>query len=155
MKTRIFGGIGAAVLALAVVIVAALAQQGQTQDKKSDHMEHYVMQQACAKACSDCQRTCDLCVTHCSHLLADSKKEHLTTLATCQDCATVCTAAAQIMARGGPFSTTICTACVEACSFCAKECERFPNDKHMKSCAEECRKCETACKTMLGETPTL
>jgi hypothetical protein len=155
MKTRIFGGIGATMLALAIVSGAVLAQQGQTPGNKGDHIEHHAMLQACAKACSDCQRSCDLCVTHCSHLLADSKKEYLTTLTNCQDCATVCTAAAQIMARGGPFSTTICTACVEACSFCAKECEKFPSDMQMKSCAEECRKCETVCKAMVSRTRTL
>jgi hypothetical protein len=104
--------------------------------------------QSCAKACSDCQRACDACATHCTHMLLEGKKEHLTTLMTCQDCATVCSAAAQIVARGGPFSNTICAACAEACSLCAKECEKFPSDLHMKTCAEECRKCETACRAM-------
>ena len=36
-----------------------------------------------------------------------------------------------------------------ACDRCAKECEKFPQDQHMAACAEECRKCEKACKAML------
>jgi hypothetical protein len=57
--------------------------------------------------------------------------------------------AAQIVARGGPFSTIICSACAETCSECGKACEKLPDDKHMKACAEECRKCERACKAMV------
>jgi hypothetical protein len=87
-------------------------------------------------------------------MLHEGKKEHLATLTTCQDCATACSAAAQIVARGGPFSTIICSACVETCSECAKACEKFPNDKHMKTCAEECRKCEASCKAMVKHMPT-
>jgi len=149
MKTRKFGGIGVIALATAIAGLVTFAQQGQSQEKKVDHMEHDEMMQSCAKACSDCQRACDSCATHCTHMLHEGKKEHLTTLTTCQDCATVCSAAAQIVARGGPFSNTICTACAEACSLCAKECEKFPDDKHMKTCAEECRKCEKACRAMV------
>jgi hypothetical protein len=40
---------------------------------------------------------------------------------------------------------------MKACSRCGKACEKFPDDKHMKSCAEECRKCETACKAMVKQ----
>jgi len=154
MKNRMFGGIGVVALALAIVGLVAFAQQGQTQEKKTVHLEHNEMMQACAKDCSDCQRACDACATHCTHKLLEGKKEHLATLTDCQDCATVCAAAAQIVARGGPFSNIICTACVDACSRCGKACEQFPDDKHMKACAEECRKCETACKAMVKHIPT-
>lgn len=137
--------VGAVSLALAIISVLAFAHRGQA----ADHMEHNEMMQLCAKACSDCQRACDSCATHCSHMLAEGKKEHLATLMTCQDCAAVCSAAAQIVARGGPFSNTICEACEKACADCGKACEKFPDDKHMKACAEECRKCEKACRAML------
>lgn len=113
--------------------------------------DHHAANEACAKACSDCQRACDSCATHCASMLADGKKEHLTTLQQCQDCATCCTAAAQIVARGGPHSTPICECCAKICDQCAKACEKFPDDKHMKACAEECRKCEKACKAMVSK----
>src|ERR1700683_4480025 len=112
MKTRMIGFVG--VVAFAFVGMVAFAQQEPTPEKKAHHMEHNEMLQACAKACSDCQRACDSCATHCSHMLHEGKKEHLASLTTCQDCATVCSAAAQIVARGGPFSNTICTACIDA-----------------------------------------
>ena len=71
--------------AFAMIALFGFAQQGQTQDKKVDHMEHNEMLQACAKACSDCQRMCDMCATHCSHMLAEGKKEHMPTLGACPD----------------------------------------------------------------------
>ncbi len=113
------------------------------------HDGHYSMYMACAKACADCQLMCDSCSAHCAHQVADGNKDHLTTLGTCSDCAIICSSAAQIVARGGPFSMQICTACAEACEKCAEACEKFPDDEHMKKCAEECRKCEKACKDML------
>jgi hypothetical protein len=151
MKKRIFSGVSVAALSLAIVSVVAFTRQGQTDDKKLVRIEHKAIMQSCAKACSDCQRACDTCATHCAHMLNESKKDHLTTLTTCRDCATVCSAASQIVARSGPCSTAICTACAESCSSCAKACEAFSDDAQMKSCAEECRKCEKACMEMLKD----
>ena len=82
-------------------------------------------------------------------MVAEGKKDHLTTLKTCQDCATHCAAAASIMSRKGPFSDLICKACAEACARCGEACAKFPDDRHMKKCAEECKKCEKACREML------
>jgi hypothetical protein len=137
---------------LAIFGLMAFALQGQAQEKKVEHMEHGAIMQECAKACSDCQRACDLCATHCAHMMNEGKKDHLTTLATCRDCATVCSAVAQIAARGGPFAELICEPCSKACGQCATACEAFPDDEHMKSCAEECRKCEKACKAVIEHT---
>jgi hypothetical protein len=106
----------------------------------------------CAKACSDCQRACDACATHCARLLAEGEKDHLKTLRTCEDCATHCSAAATIVARMGPFSDTICTACAEACKRCGDACAKHQHDPIMKKCAEQCRECETACRDMLKQT---
>jgi hypothetical protein len=108
----------------------------------------------CAKACNDCQRSCDMCSSHCAKMVADGKKDHLTTLETCQDCATHCSAAASIVARKGPFSDTICKACAEACKRCGDACEKFNDDSMMKKCADECRKCEKACQEMLKHVGT-
>jgi hypothetical protein len=85
-------------------------------------------------------------------LLADGKADHLKTLRTCQDCATHCAAAAGIVARKGPFSDLICTACAGACRRCGDACEKHSHDRVMKECADECRKCERACRDMLGHT---
>ncbi len=138
-----------AALVLTIGGLAAFSQPAQTQEKEVVHMEHDKMLEACAKACSDCQRACDSCATHCTHLLFEGKKEHLATAMSCQDCATVCAAAAQIVARGGPQSVLICECCAKACDQCGAACEKFPDDKHMKACATECRKCEKACRAMV------
>lgn len=145
MKRSKLASIVMAAGAFAFLAATTVAQQA----KKVDHRKHAEHMQACAKACSDCQRECDVCATHCAHMVHEGNKKHMTTLMTCQDCANVCAAAAHIVARGGPFAGLICEPCAEACARCAKECERFPDDQHMKRCAEECRRCEKACREML------
>lgn len=146
---RAFGMTGLSAMALAALEGNVFAQAPQAAVGAPHHMEHDAMLQACAKACSDCQRACDMCATHCAHQLADGKKEHLTTFGTCRDCADFCATAAQITARGGPFAALICRSCAEACARCAVECEKFPADEHMTMCAQECRKCEKACNDMV------
>lgn len=133
---------------MAAMETGALAQPGPTK-KAGAHPERNKALQSCAEACSDCQRECDRCSTHCAHLLHSGKQEHMTTLATCQDCADICAAASQIAARGGPFAGKVCGACADVCADCGKECEKFPDDQHMKKCAEECRECEKACRDMV------
>jgi hypothetical protein len=152
MNRRQFGAAGVS------AGVALAAGVGFAQDDKGKggpaHAEHDQMLRACAKACSDCQRECDSCATHCAHQLHAGKKDHMTTLMTCQDCADVCVAASQIVARGGPFASLVCGPCAEACAKCAKECEKFPDDEHMQRCAEECRKCEKSCREMVKHMGT-
>lgn len=149
---REFGVAGVSAIALAALQNQALAQglggggQAATNDQES---RADIQRKDCAKACSDCQRECDACATHCAHQLAEGHDEHLKTLATCRDCSTICAAAAEIVAAGGPFAAIICEACAEACNRCATECRKFPHDKHMQACAEECSKCEKECKDML------
>jgi hypothetical protein len=115
------------------------------------HDDHYMQ---CAKACDDCGRVCDACSAHCAKMAADGKKEHLKTMATCADCAAACKAASCIVARKGPFSDLICTACAEACKRCGDACEQMKDDPMMKQCADECRKCEKACREMLKHVGT-
>ena len=147
MNIRKFCGVG--IVALALVGVITFSQQGTAQEKKAAHAEHNEMLQECAKACSDCQRACDLCSTHCAHLLSDDRKKHLSCLMNCQDCATCCVACSQICARGGPHSAIMAECCVKCCDQCAKACEAFPDDKELKACAAECRKCEESCKMVV------
>jgi hypothetical protein len=132
-------------LGLSAAAVAALESTGFGADA---HV-HDAGFDKCADACSDCQRACDSCAHHCAMMLAEGKKEHLMTLQTCQDCADICAAASQIVSRGGPFADLICMGCADACARCGKQCEQHAGDKHMTRCAEECRKCETACREML------
>ena len=142
---------GAAAVVFAALAVQALAQQ-QSRSEKPGHSERNEALDSCAKACNDCQRSCDTCATHCAHLVAQGEKEHLRTLQTCQDCAGICSTAAQIVARHGPFTDLISRSCAEACARCRKACEQHASDKIMKLCAEECRRCEQACREVLQHT---
>ncbi len=139
----------AAMLGLAALSLSAGEARGQGKGEKGGLHAHHEMFERCAKACNDCQRICDACGTHCAHLIAQGKKEHLKTLRTCQDCASFCATASQIVARGGPFADLICTSCAEACVRCGKACEEHRSDMMMRQCAEECRRCEQACREML------
>ncbi len=134
-------------LVLGLCAVAALALGLRADDKKADmHAAHF---DTCAKACADCMRECESCAHHCAHLLADGKKEHMTTLGTCTDCAEFCAAAAKITSRHGPMATNICDSCAKACDTCAAACEKMPNDEHMAKCAKACRDCAKACREMV------
>jgi hypothetical protein len=57
-------------------------------------------------------------------------------------------ACSQVCASGGPLSAVMVDCCAKCCDHCAKACEAFPNDQHMKACPEKCRKCETMCKSI-------
>jgi len=124
------------------------AQPDKKVQGKGDHQAHHAMLEKCAKACNDCQRICDACARHCTHLVAEGKKEHVKTLRTCQDCASFCATAAQIVSRGGPFADLICKGCAEACNRCGKACKEHSDDM-MQKCAEECARCEKACQEMV------
>jgi hypothetical protein len=140
-------------LAATIAAIAELISSGHAgvetkkpQPKAGTHHEAF---DKCAKACNDCQRICDACATHCAHLIAQGKKEHVKTLQTCRDCADFCSAAAEIVARNGPFADLICKSCAEACNRCGKACDEFKDDDMMRKCAEECFRCEKACQEML------
>jgi hypothetical protein len=130
--------------------VAAMSQVHAADDASHAGAMPSTEMQSCAKACSDCQRMCNSCSTHCAHQVHAGKAEHIKTLMTCQDCADVCAAASQVVARGGPYSEVVCKACADVCAKCAEACEAFPEDAHMKACAAECRACEKACQAMVS-----
>lgn len=115
--------------------------------KAAGHMHHKEFD-ACAKACFNCAWYCEACATHCARMVADGKKDHAKSLASCRDCAEVCVAAGRIVGRYGPMANLVCDACAKACDICGAECEKFPDDKHMADCAKECRSCAKACRDM-------
>ena len=143
---RGFATAGFSMLAVAAMPKAASAQLPKI-DLKS--LAHNPKMDECAKACADCQLECDSCSHYCGKQLVMGSTDHATTLATCSDCADVCSVAAQIVSRSGPFSEVICVACADACQKCAEACESFKEDEKMKKCAAACRKCEKACRGMV------
>jgi hypothetical protein len=149
-RIRLFGLVGLLAAGMLLAVPGGKAQEKKPDEKKAD--PHHGAFMECARACDDCARMCDACGAHCTDLVASGKKEHLTTLKTCQDCAAICRTASALTARQGPFSDTICIACADACKRCGDSCEKFKDDEMMKKCMEECRKCEKACREMLKHT---
>jgi hypothetical protein len=135
-----------AVLAVGLAVGGGRNVVADDKAKDQEHHGHYV---ECAKACTMCMRECETCAHHCAHLLADGKKEHLKTLGTCADCAEFCGSAAKITSRHGPMAVSSCEACAKACDTCGTECEKHPDDEHMKRCAKACRDCAKACREMV------
>ncbi|HUR55470.1 MAG TPA: four-helix bundle copper-binding protein [Gemmataceae bacterium] len=145
------GGVAAGLLVIGALSVAQDRKPDAPASQAGD--KHAAMFKDCAKACDDCGRICDECAAHCAKSLADGNKHHLETLKTCQDCAAICQAASAVVAKQGPFSDIVCTACADACKRCGEACEKHGGgDPVMKACADECKKCEKVCREMLKHT---
>lgn len=145
---REFGLAGFSAAALAAVGQPAHARDSHEHGSSSPHRGYRDEWRKCAKACSDCQRECSRCAMHCANMIIEGHEGHEKTLQSCLDCADFCAAAANIVARGGPFGTLICEPCAQACRRCGDECREFSDDSFMRDCAEECFACEDACRSM-------
>ena len=145
-RREVLGTLGATAVALGTYS-SAQAQPAKKSEKSDDHHGRHF--DTCAKACADCQLECHSCDHHCEDLVAAGKKEHVKTMKLCADCGDICAVAANIVARHGTLSATVCDACAKACDECGKACAQFTDDEHMKKCADECKKCATACREMV------
>jgi hypothetical protein len=145
-RRDVLGALGATVATLGA-IASANAQAPKKSEKDADHHDSHF--DTCAKACADCQLDCHSCHHHCEDLVAAGKKEHVKTMKLCADCGDICAVAANIVSRHGALSATACEACAKACDECGKHCAQFPDDEHMKKCADECKKCAAACREMV------
>jgi hypothetical protein len=145
MNRLMLGTLGAAVLAL--VAWSGLGVRADDKPAKEEHAHGHF--DKCAKACADCQVSCDSCFHHCATLVAKGEKDHARTMHTCVDCAECCKLAASLCARQSPFAKNACDCCAKCCDECAKACEHFKDDKHMAACAKSCRDCAAACREMM------
>ncbi|KTC66385.1 putative cysteine-rich protein yhjQ (plasmid) [Legionella adelaidensis] len=98
----------------------------------------------CIKACQDCASECEHCATACTQEDNCKGLSHCITLN--RDCAAICALAAEMMARGSPFSKEICALCAKICRACGDECNKHQHMKHCKRCAEACYKCAEECE---------
>src|SRR5579864_6576087 len=112
IRRREFASAGLTAAALAAMEAVGVAYERKPEAGASPES----MFDRCARACSDCQRICDACATYCAKLLAKGSEHHLETLASCRDCASLCSSASQIVAREGMFADLVCRACEEACA---------------------------------------
>lgn len=107
----------------------------------------------CIKACLDCLLACTVCADACLG------EREAASLATCirldNDCAAVCAATVQLLARSGTGVgvTTLraqLTACAVACKACEAECRKHEaHHRHCAHCAGACKTCREACEATL------
>lgn len=100
----------------------------------------------CLKNCSDCSAVCQETLSHCLGLGGPhAEAAHIGLLL---DCAELCAASANFMARGSSFHSQVCGVCASICEQCAQDCERFDDDQTMGQCAQTCRRCAESCRKM-------
>ncbi len=98
----------------------------------------------CIAHCLDCYSVCSRTKAHCLRLGGQhAEEEHQKLL---DDCIAICQTAAGFMLRGSDRIASVCRACAEACSGCARSCRRFPGDRQMDECAKTCDSCAQLCR---------
>ena len=76
------------------------------------------------------------------------------------DCMDMCQAAADFMTRGSPLHTSVCAAAANVADACADSCEALhpkdtSPDSTMQRCADACRACAIACRSMATDGTAL
>jgi len=107
----------------------------------------------CIDACFTCVETCTACADACL------SERDLSNLVACirlnQDCAAVCNATGNILARSNKAGhrqlLEALANCIAFCRACAKECSKHSEmRKHCGVSAEVCTICADACSVMLS-----
>jgi hypothetical protein len=135
-------------LGLTVAVVGWMALAGAPARAGDVPSEAYAK---CAKACADCQLSCDACFRHCTELTAGGAKEHAQTLQLCFACGEFCSLSAKLVAARSPLAREACEACAAACDKCGAACAKYPDHKIMAECAKCCGDCAKACREMIGQ----
>jgi hypothetical protein len=99
---------------------------------------------ATIEACLECHNICyAMLMTHCIETGgAHVRPQHVRLM---MDCADICAAAANAMARKSQFHRQLCALCAEVCEACADDCEKLDG---MEACVKTCRLCAQACRHM-------
>src|SRR5437870_4579287 len=87
-----------------------------TAEDKADHK--HAEPEACAKACAACTLECETCFLECAKLVAGGKKEQLSCMRMCKDCADVCSLTAKVVSRRGPTASVMADVCAKTCEAC-------------------------------------
>ena len=101
---------------------------------------------ACADACNACRVQCLVNAAHGAEsggVLAGAP--HLQILL---DCAALCAAAVDLLARGSTRHRELCRLCADACRACEASCRSMPEGSTVTRCTEVLRTCAEACETV-------
>lgn len=93
--------------------------------------------------CSMCHDVCEAAIAYVLQVRDDRVDPDL--VRTLIDCSEVCKAGVDITSHGSRSFQQFAAAFSEVCERCAVECDCFPDDEPMRTCAEECRRCGRAC----------
>ena len=105
------------------------------------------------EALIECANTCTQCADAC---LSEQDVQRLTKCIRLDlDCADVCAATSRVISRQTDYDANVTRpvleACIAACKSCGDECEAHgAHMAHCKVCADSCRRCEKACRTLLA-----
>jgi hypothetical protein len=107
----------------------------------------------CVDECADCAGVCVVCADAC--LAEDDVRTLIRCIRLCLDCTDACIDAGRILSRQTDpdpgTQRSALEACLIACRAAATECERHAaHHEHCRICAEECRRCEATCDTLLA-----
>ena len=73
----------------------------------------------------------------------------------CLHCTDVCVAARGVLSRPAEYDANVVRplleSCVAICQSCSDECDRHArHHEHCRICGEACKRCESACRKLLG-----
>ncbi|WP_187264673.1 four-helix bundle copper-binding protein [Pontibacter beigongshangensis] len=98
----------------------------------------------------DLIRTLAECAAACNHCsVACLQEEDIKMMVACirldMDCAKICLAAQDYVARDSRYAREILQQCAKICRDCGEECDKHKAE-HCKICAEACFRCAEACE---------
>ncbi|MFC0037650.1 four-helix bundle copper-binding protein [Actinomadura rayongensis] len=101
----------------------------------------------CAQACTACADAC---------LAEDSVLDLTVCIRSNLDCADICEVTARILSRNTGYDSNVTRvqlmACVQACIAARDECDQHAAmHEHCRVCADVCRKCVTACQSLIDK----
>lgn len=96
----------------------------------------------CMRKLQHCHKTClGMAMTHCLEMGGEhARPQHIRLML---DCAQICAATADFLARKSQFHTRLCALCADICDTCGADCQKIGD---MRPCVEACRACATACR---------
>jgi len=116
---------------------------------RGEHDHQDPMWKACADVCAECAKACNRAFHHCVSLAAAGKAEHARMAQVAADCADFCGLSSEMLSRSSTLALLSCAACADACKMCAQEFDSHNSSDEMKTCAQECWRCEESCRKMV------
>jgi hypothetical protein len=109
---------------------------------------------SCIEACYDCSQACTQCAD--DSLSEQDVQGFVKCIRLCLDCSDVCATTGNVVSRQTEYDANVTRAvlqaCIATCRSSGDECQHHADHgvKHCQVCADQCRRCEQACKDLLA-----